>query len=207
VAVLDIRVLGDPILRERTAPTPAVTEDVCTLVENMFDTMYAAEGIGLAAPQVGRTERVFVMDVDENPLALINPEIIQREGSERAEEGCLSIPEIFGDVDRATRVVARAIGVDGKPFEVEMTGLAARCIQHELDHLDGKLFIDYMSMIKRKFTARKWEKESVNYPGFIRKLEPAKSHSRASRWRGKSGGGTEAAGAAGATGSPPEPEL
>jgi len=198
VAVLDIRVLGDPILRERTAPTPAVTEDVRVLVENMFETMYAAEGIGLAAPQVGRSERVFVMDVDENPLALINPEIVQKEGSERAEEGCLSIPEIFGDVERATRVVARAIDLEGKPFEVEMTGLAARCIQHELDHLDGKLFIDYMSLIKRRFTSRKWEKEAANYPGFVRKLEPGKSRSRRSRSRAKASDGARA---------PSEPEL
>ena len=198
MAVLDIRVLGDPILRERTAPTPAVTEDVRVLVENMFETMYAAEGIGLAAPQVGRSERVFVMDVDENPLALINPEIVQKEGSERAEEGCLSIPEIFGDVERATRVVARAIDLEGKPFEVEMTGLAARCIQHELDHLDGKLFIDYMSLIKRRFTSRKWEKEAANYPGFVRKLEPGKSRSRRSRSRAKASDGARA---------PSEPEL
>jgi peptide deformylase len=198
VAVLDIRVLGDPILRERTAPTPAVTEDVRVLVENMFETMYAAEGIGLAAPQVGRSERVFVMDVDENPLALINPEIVQKEGSERAEEGCLSIPEIFGDVERATRVVARAIDLKGKPFEVEMTGLAARCIQHELDHLDGKLFIDYMSLIKRRFTSRKWEKEAANYPGFVRKLEPGKSRSRRSRSRAKASDSARA---------PSEPEL
>ncbi len=149
----------------------------------MFETMYAAEGIGLAAPQVGRKERVFVMDVDDKPLAMINPEIIERDGSERAEEGCLSIPEIFGDVDRATRVVARALDVDGTPFEVELTELSARCVQHELDHLDGKLFIDYMSLIKRKFTARKWEKEAVNYPDFIRKLEPGKERSRRSRSR------------------------
>ena len=192
MAVLDIRVLGDPVLRERTAPTPKVTEEVRTLVSNMFETMYAAEGIGLAAPQVGRTERVFVMDVDENPFAMINPEIIEREGSERAEEGCLSIPEIFGDVDRATRVIARAVGVDGVQFEVEMTGLAARCIQHELDHLDGKLFIDYMSLIKRKFTARKWEKEATNYPNFIRKLEPGKSRSRRSRSRATATNGATA---------------
>jgi peptide deformylase len=196
VPVLDIRVLGDPILRERTAPLPGVTEDLRTLVADMFETMYAADGIGLAAPQVGRTERVFVMDVDENPLAMINPEIVEREGNERAEEGCLSIPEIFGDVDRATRIVARALDIDGKPFEVELTDLAARCVQHELDHLDGRLFIDYMSLIKRKFTARKWEKEALNYPGFIRKLEPGKSgksgksRSRRSRSRTTSSDGT-----------------
>lgn len=183
MAVLDIRVLGDPVLRERTAPTMSVTDAVRDLVADMFETMYAAEGIGLAAPQVGRTERVFVMDVDENPLAMINPEIILREGSERAEEGCLSIPEIFGDVDRAARIVARATGIDGQPFEVDLSGLAARCVQHELDHLDGRLFIDYMSLIKRKFIARKWEKEAANYPGFIRKLEPGKPRSRRSRSR------------------------
>ena len=197
MAVLDIRVLGDPILRERTAPAAAVTDELRALVADMFETMYAAQGIGLAAPQVGRTERVFVMDVDENPLALINPEIVQHEGSERAEEGCLSIPEIFGDVDRATRVVAHAIDVNGMEFEVEMTGLAARCIQHELDHLDGKLFIDYMSLIKRKFTARKWEKEASNYPGFIRKLDATKPRSRRSRSRE----------APVAQGEPFEPEL
>lgn len=200
MAVLDIRVLGDPVLRERTAPTPSVTTELRALVADMFETMYAAEGIGLAAPQVGRSERVFVMDVDDKPLTMINPEIIEREGSERAEEGCLSIPEIFGDVDRATRVVARATDLDGKPFEVELTELAARCVQHELDHLDGKLFIDYMSLIKRKFTARKWEKEAVNYPGFIRKLEPGKAHSRRSRSRAR-------AAAADGSAPPSEPEL
>lgn len=184
--MLDIRVLGDPVLRERTEPLEAVTDELRTLVANMFETMRVAEGIGLAAPQVGRRERVFVMDVDDNPMTMVNPEIIQREGSERAEEGCLSIPEIFGDVDRSTRIVVRALDADGKPFEAELTGLAARCVQHELDHLDGKLFIDYMSLIKRKFTARKWEKEAVNYPGFIRKLEPGKTPSRKSRSRGES---------------------
>lgn len=183
MAVLDIRVLGDPILRERTEPLPHITEELRSLVSDMFETMYAAEGIGLAAPQIGRKERVFVMDVDENPLTMINPEIVEREGTERAEEGCLSIPEIFGDVDRATRIVVRATDIDGNPLEIELTDLAARCVQHELDHLDGKLFIDYMSLIKRKFTARKWEKEATNYPGFIRKLEPGKKHSRRSRSR------------------------
>lgn len=183
MAVLDIRVLGDPVLRERTAPVAAVTDAVRALAADMFETMYAAEGIGLAAPQVGRSERIFVMDVDDDPMVMINPEILQREGSERAEEGCLSIPEIFGDVDRAARVVARALDLEGKQFEVDLTGLAARCVQHELDHLDGKLFIDYMSLIKRKFIARKWDKEAANYPGFIRKLVPGKTKSRRSRSR------------------------
>lgn len=198
MAVLDIRVLGDPILRERTSPVTEVTESLRSLAADMFQTMYAAEGIGLAAPQVGRSARVFVMDVDENPMVMINPEIIERDGSDRAEEGCLSIPEIFGDVDRATRIVARALDVDGTQFEIELTDLAARCVQHELDHLDGKLFIDYMSLIKRKFTARKWEKEAANYPGFIRKLEPGKRSSRHSRSREASANGAAV---------PFEPEL
>ena len=198
MAVLDIRVLGDPILRERTKPLPHVTDDLRSLVADMFETMYAAEGIGLAAPQVGRKERVFIMDVDENPLTMINPEIVEHEGTERAEEGCLSIPEIFGDVDRATRIVVRATDLDGETVEIELTDLAARCVQHELDHLDGKLFIDYLSLIKRKFTARKWEKEATNYPGFVRKLEPGKKHSRRSRSRGAATDGSSA---------PFEPEL
>ena len=198
MAVLDIRVLGDPILRERTSPVKEATDSLRSLAADMFETMYAAEGIGLAAPQVGRSERVFVMDVDDNPLVMVNPEIIVRDGSDRAEEGCLSIPEIFGDVDRATHIVARALDVDGNQFEVELTDLAARCVQHELDHLDGKLFIDYMSLIKRKFTARKWEKEAANYPGFLRKLEPGKPRSRRSRSRELSSSSSEV---------PFEPEL
>ena len=183
MAVLDIRVLGAPVLRERTLPVKEITDPLRSLVADMFETMYAAEGIGLAAPQVGRGDRVFVMDVDEDPLVMINPEIIEREGTERGEEGCLSIPEIFGDVDRATRIIVRALDLDGNVFELELMDLSARCVQHELDHLDGKLFIDYMSLIKRKFTARKWEKEAANYPGFLRRLEPGKPRSRRSRSR------------------------
>lgn len=198
MSVLDIRVLGDPILRERTAPVSAVTDELRALIADLFATMNAAEGIGLAAPQVGRRERVFVMDVDDNPMAMVNPEIILREGSERAEEGCLSIPEIFGDVDRAARIIVRALDAAGEPFEIELTDLSARCVQHELDHLDGKLFIDYMSLIKRKFTARKWVKEAGSYPNFIRKLEPRKEGTRKSRSRSRS---------ASSSCAPFEPEL
>lgn len=199
MAVLNIRVLGDPILRERTPLLDHITDATRVLVADMFDTMYAAEGIGLAAPQVGRTERVFVMDVDgQSPLALVNPEIIEREGSERGEEGCLSIPEIFGDVDRSIRVVVRALDRDGNPIELEAHELMARCIQHELDHLDGKLFIDYMSLLKRKFMARKWEGELGKYPGLVRKLDPAAPRKRRSRSRDT---------AAGAIQPPAEPEI
>ena len=174
MTILGIRVLGDPVLRKETEPVSEVTDDLRVLIADMFDTMHAAEGIGLAAPQVGRTERVAVVDVDGEKHALINPEIIAREGSARGEEGCLSIPEIFGDVDRATRVVVRATDEDGKTVEVEATELLARCIQHEIDHLDGKLFIDYLSVLKRRSALSKWDRLKGEYAGFIRRvsLEP-----------------------------------
>lgn len=172
--ILDIRVLGDPVLRKITTPVEEVTDEIRSLVSDMFDTMYAAEGIGLAAPQVGRTERITVMDVEGQKFALINPEIIEREGSARGEEGCLSIPEIFGEVTRSTRVIVRALNEKGEQFEAEGTELLARCMQHEIDHLDGKLFIDYLSMLKRRSALSKWEKTKGDYPNFIRKVAQEK---------------------------------
>lgn len=168
--ILDIRVLGDPVLRKETTPVEEVTPEIRSLISDMFDTMYAAEGIGLAAPQVGRSERVAVMDVEGQKFAFINPEIIEREGTVRGEEGCLSIPEVFGEVTRASRVVVRALNEKGEEFEAEGTELLARCIQHELDHLDGKLFIDYLSVLKRRAVMSKWEKLKDDYPGFIRRV-------------------------------------
>ncbi len=146
--ILDIRVLGDPVLRKETDKVSEVTNEIRTLIAEMFDTMYAAEGIGLAAPQVGRTERVCVMDVEGQKYAFVNPEIVESDGTIRGEEGCLSIPEIFGDVTRASRVVVRALDENGEEIEVEGSELLARCMQHEIDHLDGKLFIDYLSVLK-----------------------------------------------------------
>jgi peptide deformylase len=182
VALLPIRVLGDPILREPTRPVSEITDELRQLIDDMFETMSVAEGIGIAAPQVGRRERITVIEVDEGErIVLINPEIIAREGSERAEEGCLSIPEIAGDVDRAARVVVRALDREGNPFELEAHGLLARCIQHEVDHLDGKLFIDYLSLLKRRSAARKWEKEVEKYPGYVRTLDPNKPRGRGRR--------------------------
>jgi peptide deformylase len=179
VSILDIRVLGDPVLREETTPVEDITDDVRTLVKNMFDTMYAAKGIGLAAPQVGRSERVAVVDVDENPLVLINPEIVHSEGKgKKAEEGCLSVPDVYGDVERPMKVRMRARDIEGKEFEVEAEDLLARCLQHEIDHLHGKIFIDYFSVLRRRSALSKWAKEKDKYPGFIRKLDvdPTRSH-------------------------------
>jgi peptide deformylase len=173
VSLLPLRVLGDPILREETKPVTVVTGEIQRLIDDMFETMYAAKGIGLAAPQVGRTERLCVIDVDDDPMVLINPEILESSRSmEKAEEGCLSIPDIYGDVERPAEVRVRAMDRDGNVFEREADGLLARCLQHEIDHLHGKMFIDYMSMLKKRSAMSQWEKEKQKYPGNVRVLTP-----------------------------------
>lgn len=172
MSLLDIRVLGDPVLRQDTTPVTTITDDVRQLVADMFDTMYAAEGIGLAAPQVGRTERIAVIDVHGVKYALVNPEIVLAEGRAKAEEGCLSIPEIYGEVERATRVVVRALDLEEQPFDLEATELLARCILHEVDHLHGRLFIDYFGPIRRRTAMSKWNREREKYPGNLRRLDP-----------------------------------
>ena len=158
MSLLDIYVLGAPVLREETKKVGEVTDELRALIDDMFETMYAARGIGLAAPQVGRTERITVVDVDGSPLVLVNAEIVVSQGKTREEEGCLSIPDIYGDVDRAQRVVVRALDRDGKPFEIDAEDLLARCVQHEIDHLHGRLFIDHLSLVKRRAALAKWEK-------------------------------------------------
>jgi peptide deformylase len=171
VSILDIRVLGDPVLRKPTKPVTKITDELRGLIADMFETMYAAEGIGLAAPQVGRSERVAVVDVEGKKFALINPEILATSGyPEKAEEGCLSIPDIYGDVDRPAEVTIRATDENGDRYEATAGELLARCFQHEIDHLDGKLFIDYLSPLKRKAALSKWEKAKAEYPGSIRKV-------------------------------------
>jgi peptide deformylase len=182
VSVLDIRVLGDPILRQESRPVSAVTDDLRRLIDDMFETMHAAKGIGLAAPQVGRVERITVVDVEggRQPLALVNPEIVSVEGAIKGEEGCLSIPDVFADVERSAKVVVRAMDRDGKSFDVEGSELLARCLQHEIDHLHGKLFIDYLSVLKRRAALAQWAKQKDRYPGYIRRLteeEVAQHHS------------------------------
>jgi len=172
VSLLEIHVLGSPILRQETKPVERMTDELRRLADDMFETMHAARGIGLAAPQVGRPERLAVVDIENNPIVVVNPEIILTDGSAKGEEGCLSIPEVFGDVDRATRITLRAMDRDGKPFELEATDLLARCLQHEIDHLHGKLFIDYLSFLKRRAALAKWASMSKDFPQNIRKLPP-----------------------------------
>jgi peptide deformylase len=182
VSLLPLRVLGDPILREETKPVTVITEEIRRLIDDMFETMYAARGIGLAAPQVGRTERLCVIDVDEEPLVLINPEILESSRStEKAEEGCLSIPDVYGDVERPATVRIRAMDRDGNVYERDASDLLARCMQHEIDHLHGKMFIDYLSMLKKRSAMSQWDKEKQKYPGNVRVLTPeeiAKHHHR-----------------------------
>jgi len=166
------------VLREETTPVATISDELRTLARDMFETMHLAKGIGLAAPQVGRTERLAVVEVDEQRLVIINPEVVQTEGKAKAEEGCLSIPDVYGDVERPAKVRVRATDLEGTEFEVEADGLFARCLQHEIDHLHGKLFLDYLSVLKRRSALAKWGKEKDKYPGFIRKLDldPSRSH-------------------------------
>lgn len=172
MAVLPITVLGSPVLRQVTTEVAQVTDELRQLAADMFETMRAADGVGLAAPQVGRTERLCVVEVGDVQAVLINPEIIAREGKIKWEEGCLSIPEVFGWVERSAYVKVRAIGLDGQPFELEGRELLAVCIQHELDHLDGKLFIDHLSFLNRRRAMNTWDEEKVKYPGLLRVLKP-----------------------------------
>lgn len=172
MAMLDIHVLGSPILRKETQRVQHMTPELRTLISDMFDTMYAARGIGLAAPQVGRIERIAVVDVEKQPITLINPVITLRAGKSRREEGCLSIPDIHYEVERAARVTVEALDVDMKPITLEGTDLFGTCLQHEIDHLHGKLFIDHLSILKRRQAMREWDAERDEYPELIRRLTP-----------------------------------
>jgi len=163
MARLNILHFPDPRLRKRALPVETVDESVRSLVNDMLETMYAAPGIGLAATQVNVQKRIVVMDVSEEknqPLAFINPMVLERTGEIETDEGCLSVPGFYDTVRRAERVRVSALDRDGEPFELDASGLLAVCIQHEIDHLDGKLFVDYLSMLKRDRIRRKLEKQS-----------------------------------------------
>lgn len=162
MALLDILQYPDERLRHVAAPVAEVDGRVRALADDLVETMYAASGIGLAATQVGIDERIAVIDVSpehDQPRVFINPEILEREGEQESEEGCLSIPGVYDRVRRAERVRVRALDRDGAGFELEADGLLAVCIQHEIDHLDGRLFIDYLSMLKRRRLDKKLAKQ------------------------------------------------
>ncbi len=161
MSVLQVLHYPDERLRKVAKPVAQVTNDIKQIVDDMFETMYAEEGIGLAATQVDIHQRIIVIDVSEERderLVLINPEILTKCGETGIEEGCLSIPEQRALVPRAEKVSVRALNRDGEQFELDADGLLAICIQHEIDHLEGKLFIDYLSPLKRQRIRQKLEK-------------------------------------------------
>jgi len=152
----------DPRLRKTAQRVETVDDAVRQLAADLLETMYAAKGVGLAATQVDVHRRVIVLDVSEErnqPMVFINPELVKTEGRGAGEEGCLSVPDVFDKVQRATHISVRALGPDGESFEMDADGLLAVCIQHEMDHLEGKLFVDYLSELKRQLIRRRLEKE------------------------------------------------
>lgn len=161
MASLPILHFPDPRLRNVSKPVEQVDDELRTLLDDMLETMYEAPGIGLAAPQVNVFKRLIVIDITEernDPHYFVNPEILERRGVQDFEEGCLSVPNIYEPVQRAAWIRVKALGRDGQPFELETDGLLSVCIQHEIDHLDGKLFVDYLSELKRNRIRKKMEK-------------------------------------------------
>jgi len=161
VALLDILRFPDSRLRTVAKSVENVDDSVRTLIDDMFETMYAAPGIGLAATQVNVHQKIIVIDLSEEksqPLVLINPMILERRGARDGDEGCLSVPDYYESVERAEYVRVEALDRDGNQYELEAEGLLAVCIQHEMDHLDGKLFVDYLSKLKRSRIQKKLEK-------------------------------------------------
>ena len=162
MALLKILEYPDPRLRKKASTISDFGQSLQTQIDDMFETMYAAPGIGLAATQVDFHQKMFVLDVSENkdnPLVFINPEIVELRGVEEMEEGCLSFPGVYAKVERADAVTIKALDRQGKVFEMDADGLLAVCIQHELDHLKGELFVDYLSALKRNRIKKRLEKE------------------------------------------------
>ncbi len=162
MARLPIKIYPDPILKQKASPVTVFDAKLKKLLDDMAETMYEAHGVGLAANQIGSLERIVVVDVSEDRnelLHLINPEILNRNGKKKGEEGCLSIPGFRDNVERSSSLTLRAQDATGKQFEIEADGLLAVCIQHEIDHLDGILFVDRLSRLKREFFKKWLEKE------------------------------------------------
>jgi peptide deformylase len=167
MAILTILEFPDPRLRKKAAPVSGIDDELRRLIDDMFETMYAAPGIGLAATQVDVHRRLLVADTSadkDDPQVLINPEILERDGVAVTEEGCLSVPGYFEEVERAEHIRVRYLDRDGKAVERDVAGLLAVCIQHEIDHLNGKLFVDYLSEAKRQRIRRKLMKDRRQQP-------------------------------------------
>jgi peptide deformylase len=171
MAVHEIQLLGSPVLRAHAAEIPAVDAATRAFIDDLFETMDAAEGVGLAANQVGVATRVAVIDAEGKRFAMVNPRIVEAAGRDTAEEGCLSIPEVYADVTRASRITLEAQDQDGTLFTLEAEGLVARAIQHEVDHLDGILFLDHLSPLKRQLLVARYKRENRGQ-GLTRKVTP-----------------------------------
>ncbi len=165
MAILNILHFPDDRLRTIAKPVTTVTDKHRALISNMLETMYDAPGIGLAATQVNVHERILVIDISDDkndPIVLINPEILEKDGDQEFDEGCLSVPGIYETVHRAENIRVKALNKEGKSFEMGAHGLLAVCIQHEIDHLQGKLFVDYLSQLKKQRIRKKLEKQRKN---------------------------------------------
>lgn len=167
MATLEIRLMGDPVLRQESEEVETIDDELRRLAQDMFDTMYGADGVGLAAPQVGVMRRLIVVDPreeDVTPRALVNPRVLETsEETDRAEEGCLSIPGLRDVVERQAAVVVEALDLDGQPVRIEADGLLARVLLHEIDHLNGILFLDRLTPLKRRMLLKKWDKVKGEY--------------------------------------------
>ena len=176
MTIRKLHLLGSPVLRQRAAPVAVVDDAVRELVDDLFETMRAAKGVGLAANQVGSARRVAVVDVgddDPSPLVLINPRVVaMRDERETAEEGCLSIPELYGDVERALTITLEALDREGRPYRTDVSGFKGRAVQHEVDHLDGVLFLDHLSAVKRGLLLAKWKKARKGQSGYLKEVTP-----------------------------------
>ncbi|MEO8019471.1 MAG: peptide deformylase [Pseudomonadota bacterium] len=179
MARLQILEYPDPRLRTKAKPVEVFDAALAQLAEAMLETMYAAPGVGLAATQVDVHKRLIVMDVSEGktePRVFCNPEVLAEDGLGITEEGCLSVPGIFDEVERAVTVRARAQDVSGKTFEIDLEGLAAVCLQHEMDHLEGKLFVDYLSDLKRERIRKKLDKDRKERASKARETSSARAY-------------------------------
>lgn len=171
MALLKLHLLGSPVLRQRSEEIPEITDELRQFVEDMFATMDAAKGVGLAANQVGVDRRVAVVDADGTRIAMINPRILESSESRATqEEGCLSIPDIFADVTRPAAVTLEALDAEGNPYRIEASGLLARAIQHEIDHLDGILFLDHLGPMKRRMLLSRWKKQHQDDASYIKEV-------------------------------------
>jgi peptide deformylase len=177
MSLRSLHLLGSPVLRQHSTEVKTVNDEVRRLVADLFETMDAAKGVGLAANQVGVARRVAVVDADGDRFVMIDPIIVETEGRSTAEEGCLSIPDIYGDVTRPERVVIEALDQEGARYKKEATGLKARAIQHEIDHLDGIIFLDHLSLLKRGMLLSRWRREHKDDTGYTKEVQAASAGS------------------------------